>query len=89
MDYVSGGELFVHLQREECFSEERSRFYAAMLILALEHLHRHKIIYRDLKPENVLVDMNGYLKVGSAPSNFFFSRLSALKVAVAQQNFSF
>lgn len=63
LDYVAGGELFVHLQKEGCFSEERSRFYAAMLILALECLHQHNIIYRDLKPENILFDMNGYIKL--------------------------
>eukprot|EP00049_Salpingoeca_infusionum_P009717 m.165060 g.165060 ORF g.165060 m.165060 type:complete len:517 (+) comp14418_c0_seq1:373-1923(+) len=63
LDYVSGGELFVHLQKEGAFSEERSRFYAAMLVLALDHLHSHEIIYRDLKPENILIDMNGYIKL--------------------------
>jgi serine/threonine protein kinase len=35
LDYVSGGELFVHLQRDGCFSEERSRFYTAMLVLGM------------------------------------------------------
>lgn len=59
LDYVNGGELFVHLQREGCFSESRSRLYAAMLISALDHLHQHNIVYRDLKPENILIDMNG------------------------------
>ncbi|EGD75128.1 AGC/AKT protein kinase [Salpingoeca rosetta] len=63
LDYVSGGELFVHLQKEGSFSEDRSRFYVGMLILALDHLHSHRIIYRDLKPENILIDMNGYLKL--------------------------
>jgi serum/glucocorticoid-regulated kinase 2 len=61
LDYVNGGELFVHLQREGCFSEVRSRLYAAQLILALDHLHQHNIIYRDLKPENILIDMNALL----------------------------
>ena len=56
MDFINGGELFYHLTRESRFSEERVRFYAAEFILALEHLHSHGIIYRDLKPENVLLD---------------------------------
>ncbi|KAK6337762.1 hypothetical protein TWF696_001242 [Orbilia brochopaga] len=60
-DYMSGGELFWHLQQEGRFSEERSKFYIAELILALEHLHKHDIVYRDLKPENILLDANGHI----------------------------
>eukprot|EP00730_Choanoeca_flexa_P005052 TRINITY_DN11866_c3_g3_i7.p1 TRINITY_DN11866_c3_g3~~TRINITY_DN11866_c3_g3_i7.p1 ORF type:complete len:509 (+),score=148.32 TRINITY_DN11866_c3_g3_i7:149-1675(+) len=63
LDYVSGGELFVHLQRMGQFPEPQARFYTAMLVLALEHLHEKNIIYRDLKPENILIDMNGYIKL--------------------------
>lgn len=44
--FVNGGELFHHLQREGRFSEERSRFYAAELLCALEHLHQFNVIYR-------------------------------------------
>jgi len=60
-DYMSGGELFWHLQREGRFNETRAKFYIAELILALEHLHRHDIVYRDLKPENILLDANGHI----------------------------
>jgi serine/threonine protein kinase len=60
-DYMSGGELFWHLQREGRFNERRAKFYIAELILALEHLHRHNIVYRDLKPENILLDANGHI----------------------------
>ena len=49
MEYVNGGELFVHLSKERVFSEERARFYGAEIILALTYLHEHNIIYRDLK----------------------------------------
>jgi len=45
-DFKSGGELFWHLQKETRFSEERARFYIAELILALEHLHKYDIVYR-------------------------------------------
>lgn len=61
MDYVSGGELFFHLKKEGRFSEERVIFYVAELVLALEHLHRHGIVYRDLKPENILIQADGHL----------------------------
>ena len=60
-DYMSGGELFWHLQREGRFQEARAKFYIAELILALQHLHQHDIVYRDLKPENILLDANGHI----------------------------
>jgi serine/threonine protein kinase len=51
LDYVNGGELFFHLQRERRFHEDRVRFYAAEIASALEFLHNLNIMYRDLKPE--------------------------------------
>ncbi|KAF2085037.1 kinase-like protein [Saccharata proteae CBS 121410] len=60
-DYMSGGELFWHLQKEGRFNEARAKFYIAELILALQHLHDHDIVYRDLKPENILLDANGHI----------------------------
>ena len=50
-DYYNGGSLFYHLRKSRGFSENRARFYAAQLCLALSHLHEHHIIYRDLKLE--------------------------------------
>eukprot|EP00128_Syssomonas_multiformis_P001256 Colp12_sorted_trinity150504_noHs@35500 len=61
LDYVNGGELFFHLQREKRFIEPRARFYAAEIFLALDHLHSCGIIYRDLKPENLLLDSKGHI----------------------------
>ncbi|KAI5951524.1 SCH9 [Candida jiufengensis] len=60
-DYMSGGELFWHLQKDGRFTEERAKFYIAELVLALEHLHDNDIVYRDLKPENILLDANGHI----------------------------
>ncbi|CAH6723682.1 serine/threonine-protein kinase Sch9p [[Candida] jaroonii] len=60
-DYMSGGELFWHLQKEGRFPEDRAKFYIAELVLALEHLHDNDIVYRDLKPENILLDANGHI----------------------------
>ncbi|KAL8730815.1 MAG: hypothetical protein Q9181_004530 [Wetmoreana brouardii] len=59
--YMSGGELFWHLQKAGRFNEGRAKFYIAELILALQHLHRYDIVYRDLKPENILLDANGHI----------------------------
>jgi serine/threonine protein kinase len=63
MDFINGGELFFHLRREQRFSEDRARFYAAEVILALSHLHQNGILYRDLKPENILIDQEGHVKI--------------------------
>lgn len=53
MEYVNGGELFFHLSRERVFSEDRTRFYGAEILMALEYLHSQGIIYRDLKVQNI------------------------------------
>ncbi|KAL6071210.1 RPS6 protein kinase [Balamuthia mandrillaris] len=63
MDFVNGGELFFHLKKDGKFSEEKVRFYAAEIVLALGHLHSLGIIYRDLKPENVLLESSGHCRL--------------------------
>lgn len=63
LEYLSGGELFMHLEREGIFLEDTTCFYLSEIILALEHLHSLGIIYRDLKPENVLLDAQGHVKL--------------------------
>ncbi|KAJ2771851.1 Serine/threonine-protein kinase Sgk2, partial [Coemansia nantahalensis] len=63
LDYVNGGELFFHLQRERRFSENRARFYAAEITCALEYLHGMGVVYRDLKPENCLLDAQGHVRI--------------------------
>lgn len=61
LDFVNGGEVFYHLQREKHFSLERVRFYASEILLALEHLHNAGVVYRDLKPENLLLTNEGHI----------------------------
>ena len=63
LDYCPGGELFGLLQRQRKVEEEHGKLYAAQIVLALEYLHRLGIIYRDLKPENVLIDGKGNLRL--------------------------
>lgn len=63
LDYCPGGELFFHLSQAGRFKEHQTVFYAAEVFLALEHLHNHDIIYRDLKPENVLLDKHGHVQL--------------------------
>ncbi|KAF0972041.1 hypothetical protein FDP41_009737 [Naegleria fowleri] len=61
LQFLPGGELFFHLKEETKFDVERAKFYAAQIVLAIEHLHKNDIIYRDLKPENVVLDADGYV----------------------------
>lgn len=63
MDYVPGGELFSVLRRSQRFPDHVAKFYAAEVILAIEYLHRKDMIYRDLKPENLLLDAQGHIKI--------------------------
>ncbi|KAH7819187.1 putative serine/threonine kinase [Monocercomonoides exilis] len=61
LDFVNGGDLYYHLKKEGTFSVDRCRLYAAEITLAFEALHNRDIIYRDLKPENVLLASDGHI----------------------------
>jgi RAC serine/threonine-protein kinase len=61
MDYINGGELFFHLQKEEKFTDERVQFYCAEIVCGLEYLHACGVLYRDLKPENILLTDDGHI----------------------------
>jgi serum/glucocorticoid-regulated kinase 2 len=63
LEYCPGGELFNLLQKRKYFTEDQTRFYACQIVLALEYLHSKDVIYRDLKPENVLIDKDGYIRI--------------------------
>jgi serum/glucocorticoid-regulated kinase 2 len=71
LEYCPGGELFNLLQKKKQLNEDQARFYSAQMVIAIEYLHQNNIIYREywkfvmvsLKPENVLIDTEGYIRL--------------------------
>uniref|UniRef100_A0A673YG41 protein kinase C n=1 Tax=Salmo trutta TaxID=8032 RepID=A0A673YG41_SALTR len=62
MEYTAGGDLMMHIHAD-VFTEPRAVFYSACVVLGLQFLHDHKIVYRDLKLDNLLLDTDGYVKI--------------------------
>mmetsp|Transcript_12006 Transcript_12006/g.17948 ORF Transcript_12006/g.17948 Transcript_12006/m.17948 type:complete len:572 (+) Transcript_12006:206-1921(+) len=63
LDFMNGGDLFRHWRQHRDKRSEMTPFYTAEILLALEHLHKNNVVYRDLKPENVLMDSEGHVKL--------------------------
>lgn len=75
LEYIVGGEFFTHLRKAGRFDHVASKFYATQIILVFEYMHSSDFIYRDLKPENLLLDKMGYLKI----TDFGFAKKVAFK----------
>ncbi|VBB32427.1 unnamed protein product [Acanthocheilonema viteae] len=63
LELMNGGDLHYHLSQHGIFSESEVIFYAAEVILGLEHMHNRSVVYRDLKPANILLDESGHVRV--------------------------
>nr|XP_044988614.1 beta-adrenergic receptor kinase 2 isoform X2 [Jaculus jaculus] len=63
LDLMNGGDLHYHLSQHGVFSEREMRFYAAEIIMGLEHMHARFLVYRDLKPANILLDEHGHVRI--------------------------
>nr|AHZ63874.1 phototropin [Lycopodium deuterodensum] len=74
-DFCAGGDLFMLLDKQpfKCFTEDTARFYAAEIVIALEYLHCLGVVYRDLKPENVLIQKDGHLLITDFDLSFISS----------------
>lgn len=71
LEFVNGGELFSYLRRQGSLENEDAQFYSSEITLALEYLHGLKVVYRDLKPENLLIDCEGHIKM----TDFGFAKI--------------
>jgi len=71
LEFVHGGELFSHLRREGRFSDSHGRYYAEEIVLAFAAMHSANIVYRDLKPENLLITTTGHMKI----TDFGFAKM--------------
>lgn len=63
MDLCTGGEIFFHLNKLRLFTEEQAKFYFSEIILGVEYLHSKNVVYRDIKPENILIDIDGHVRI--------------------------
>ena len=63
MDVCTGGEIFLHLLQHGRFSEKQAKFFMCEILLGFQYLHERDIVYRDIKPENILVDMDGHVRI--------------------------
>lgn len=77
MDLCAGGELFYLLHQKGRLPEAVAKFYFAEILLGLEYIHNRGIVYRDLKPENVLIDIDGHIKLADFGLSKVFHKESA------------
>ncbi|KAG0298858.1 Serine/threonine kinase [Dissophora globulifera] len=63
MEYVRGGDLMMHIQKDKRFGDRRAKFYGCEVLLALQYFHQNNIVYRDLKLDNILLTIDGHIKI--------------------------
>lgn len=63
MEYCAGGQLFGLIKKHRRIEEDMARFYIIEIFLGLSYLHSQKVVYRDIKPENILLNQNGHVTI--------------------------
>ena len=63
MDLMKGGDLRFHINQQQKFTEQQTKFFVACIVTGLEYLHVNCIIHRDIKPENLVLDHKGYIRI--------------------------
>lgn len=84
MEYLPGGDLMNLLMKKETLPEEQAKFYLCELILAIETVHQKNCIHRDVKPDNILIDKDGHIKISDfglakIPDNYFVEDIISIK----------
>lgn len=63
MDYLRGGDLRYHICYKNGFTEKEIKFITANIVIGLEYIHANRIIHKDIKPENIVFEENGYVRI--------------------------
>ncbi|KAK4273031.1 hypothetical protein QN277_021504 [Acacia crassicarpa] len=82
MEYLPGGDMMTLLMRKDTLTEDEARFYVAETVLAIESIHKHNYIHRDIKPDNLLLDKYGHMKLSD------FGLCKPLDCSTLQDDFS-